>query len=146
MAVAEAPKPKSAPVAPAAPRKVTAAPVENPAAPSLEKPASPPVPPTPKLSAPTVAVTFQNDILPIFQAKCVSCHGADRKKIKGGLDVRTVASLLRGGDSGPALVRGDPDKSLLWDSVSTNQMPPGKAKLTANEKAKIRQWILDGAR
>src|SRR5262249_28250233 len=106
----------------------------------LPPPGRPPPPP-----APTVAVTFQGDILPIFRANCVSCHGAERK-IKGGLDARTVPSLLQGGDSGPALVRGDPDKSLLWESVSSNQMPPGKGKLTSAEKAKIRQWILDGAK
>src|SRR5436305_747995 len=71
--------------------------------------------------------TFEKDILSIFQAKCLNCHGADRQK--AGLDLRRHATLLAGGESGPALKPGAPKDSLLWEMVSRDKMPPGKQKL-----------------
>jgi hypothetical protein len=98
--------------------------------------------PPPRPAAPPP--TFRADIRPILQAKCVTCHGTS-DKLKGGLDVRTVAAILKGGESGPALVRGEPERSPLWEAVATDQMPPGKVKLTPAEKEKLRRWIAGGA-
>ena len=52
----------------------------------------------------------EHDIRPIFQFRCVACHG--KRKQEAGLDLRTVAGRLKGGKSGPALIPGDPDGSL----------------------------------
>ena len=89
------------------------------------------------------ADSFEKTVLPIFQAKCFSCHGA--KKQKAGLDMRSRAGMLKGGESGPALVAGDASKSLLWELIDADKMPQGKDKLTAAEKATVRRWIEAGA-
>ncbi len=86
---------------------------------------------------------FEKDILPLFQNHCVKCHGADKQK--GDLDMRSKAALLKGGESGPALNPGAAQKSLLWEKVAADKMPPGKEKLTATEKALLRAWIDSGA-
>jgi uncharacterized membrane protein len=93
----------------------------------------------------SVALKFEKDIFPIFQAKCTSCHGGLSKR--GGLDLRTLASVARGGNSGPGLKPGQPDESPVWQSVKTGQMPPtNKPQLTADEKQLILKWIGGGAR
>jgi hypothetical protein len=96
--------------------------------------------PTPASAAPPV---FEKDILPIFQARCFSCHGPD--KHKAGLDLRTRASILKGGETGPAINPGSAAKSLLWEKITANQMPPDKVKLSDAEKAVIRAWLDGGA-
>jgi hypothetical protein len=69
----------------------------------------------------------------------VRCHGGAR--LQADLDLRSKASLLQGGESGPAALPGSADKSLLWMQVAADRMPPGKTKLTAAEKGIIRRWI-----
>ena len=67
------------------------------------------------------AVTEQ-EILPVFQVRCVTCHGNRRKE--GGLDLRTRTSRLKGGRSGPALIPGNPEESLLIRRIVSGEMPP----------------------
>lgn len=88
---------------------------------------------------------FQREIVPIFEAKCFRCHGI--KKKDGRLDMRSVAALLRGGNSGPALVPGDAEKSLLVELIHFNEMPPRKEKdpVSKADLARIRAWIDAGA-
>jgi len=92
-----------------------------------------------------------HEVRGIIQARCVLCHGSDRKE--GGLDLRTVASRLKGGKSGPAIVAGNPDASLLLTRIIKGEMPPAKeAKALAvelptdSETEKLRAWIASGAR
>jgi hypothetical protein len=87
---------------------------------------------------------FEKDILPLFQAKCLSCHGATKQK--ADLDMRNKVAMLKGGDSGPALTPGDAAKSLIWEKVVSDKMPPGKEKLSPKEKVLIREWIDRGAK
>ena len=112
------------------------------------KPAPPPKPePTPKPAAPVPPpeFTFAAAVLPVLQAKCVSCHGGFTAKAK--LDVRTIAALARGGNAGPSIVAGEPEVSPLWTWIASGNMPPkGKPPLTAAEKKLIKDWIADGAR
>jgi mono/diheme cytochrome c family protein len=90
------------------------------------------------------APRFERDILPIIRAHCFKCHGDGERK--GGLDLRTRAAMLKGGDSGPALVEGSVEESLLLDQVATRAMPPDKdTKLTEAQVATIRAWIVSGA-
>lgn len=87
---------------------------------------------------------FEKEIAPILQARCASCHG--EKEQKNGLDLRTVASMLRGGKSGPAIFPGSPERSLLFLQLAGNKMPPGKDKLSDAEKGLIRAWLDGGAK
>ena len=91
------------------------------------------------------------EIRGILQARCVLCHGSDRKE--GGLDLRTLASRLKGGKSGPAIVPGKPEASLLYTRIVKGEMPPAKeAKALAvelptdAETEKIKTWIAAGAK
>ncbi len=91
----------------------------------------------------TKAPLFETDVQPILQAKCLSCHGA---KQKGDLDMRTLAGLLKGGESGPAITPGKTDKSLLFKKVYEGLMPPAKKDpLTQDQIATIKRWIESGA-
>ena len=99
---------------------------------------------------PTTAAQ-EHEVLAILQARCMICHGS--LKQEGGLDLRTVASRLKGGKSGPALVPGDPAKSPMYQRLIDGTMPPAKlAKQLAvelptdTELEKIRSWIAAGAR
>ena len=56
---------------------------------------------------------FEKKIRPLLVGKCVECHSAENNKVKGGLALDSVAGLLKGGDSGPAVVPGKPAESLL---------------------------------
>src|SRR5829696_10250360 len=75
---------------------------------------------------------FEKRIRPVLVDKCYKCHAADAEKIKGGLLLDTRKGIRQGGDSGPALVLGEPGKSLLMQAIRhtdpDTQMPP-KEKL-----------------
>jgi len=58
---------------------------------------------------------YEKRVRPILASNCFECHGDDRQE--GGLSVTSVASLLRGGDQGPAIVPGDPDAALLIQAI-----------------------------
>src|SRR5436190_10770686 len=81
---------------------------------------------------------FNARVRPLFQANCTECHG-EADKPKGGLDLRLRRLVVRGGKSGPAVVPGKPDESLLIEKVSAGDMPPGKKKLTPQEVDVLRQ-------
>ncbi len=92
----------------------------------------------------------EHDVLPIFLLRCNACHGATYQE--GGLDLRSRASILKGGESGPALVPGDPEKSLLFQKIHDDDMPPeenrgtaGIEDVTPEEMETIRNWIVAGA-
>ncbi len=88
--------------------------------------------------------SFENDVLPLLAAKCHDCHGADVQEAR--LDLRTLSEILRGGENGPAIIRGEPNGSLLIDLADKGQMPPGKDdKLSAKELALLRRWVKAGA-
>jgi hypothetical protein len=93
---------------------------------------------------PAPAPLFEKDVLPILRARCLRCHGADKRE--ADLDLRHKATLLKGGESGPALSPGSAEKSLLWIKVAADKMPPGKTKLTEAEKMVLRRWIETGAK
>jgi hypothetical protein len=88
-------------------------------------------------------LSFEKTILPIFEAKCMRCHGEKRQK--AGLDLRTKAAIIKGGESGVGLKPGSLKESLLWEKIRTDEMPEGDVKLTPAEKETIRRWIEAGA-
>src|SRR6266496_6132515 len=83
---------------------------------------------------------FEQKIRPIFVENCYKCHSKDAEKVKGGFLLDTREGLLKGGDTGPAIVPGDPEKSLLIKAVRYTdpdlQMPP-KSKLTDEQIADL---------
>lgn len=88
-------------------------------------------------------VSFERDIRPILKAHCFHCHG-EEAELRGGLDLRRVKTMVRGGDTGPAIVPGDVAGSLLLQRIEAGEMPP-KGKLTAPEFDRLRAWIQAGA-
>ena len=95
---------------------------------------------------------FVRRVAPLFHEKCLACHGKDEAKIKGGLDMRTLSSTLKGGDSKlPSLVAGKPEESPLYLAVTRahedwEAMPPKEAdKLYEKQVSWIKEWIAGGA-
>lgn len=89
--------------------------------------------------------TYVDHVLPIFRARCGSCHNANDRK--GGLALDSFATAMEGGSSGTVVEGGDPDASYLWQLVtheSEPTMPPNSDKLPDNELAVIRNWIQGG--
>src|SRR5689334_15144944 len=91
---------------------------------------------------------FESKIRPLLTEHCYKCHSADAKKLKGDLLLDTKDGVLKGGDTGPALVPGDVDKSLLIKAVRYKdeklQMPPDK-KLSDAQIADLETWVKMGA-
>jgi len=87
---------------------------------------------------------FENKVRPIFATQCGTCH---QDRSAGGLQISSQESLLKGGGSGPAIVPGDPEKSLLIQAVhqtGTLKMPKG-GKLSPEEVATLTEWVKMGA-
>jgi len=101
-----------------------------------------------KLS-PTQTEFFENKVRPILSKQCYKCHSAEATKVKGGLLLDTRDGLLKGGDSGPALVPGEPEKSLLVKAIRYTdpdlQMPPKGEKLSDAQIADLVTWVKMGA-
>ncbi len=88
---------------------------------------------------------LNRDVLPLLKARCLKCHSP--LKSKGKLNLSSPRSLARGGSSGPAIVPGNLDESVLWEQVSTDEMPPKPEEpLSADEKRLLRHWIEQGAK
>lgn len=97
-------------------------------------------------------VSFHREVLPLLRANCLPCHNQTRAQAE--LVLETSATMLKGGDSGPALVPGQPDESLLFRTAAHLErdlvMPPPDNKvnaraLTPDELGLLRRWIEQGA-
>ena len=98
------------------------------------------------------AVSFKNDVFPIIELRCLSCHqpGGDGFE-KSGLDMRTHASLMKGNKHGPMIVPGSAFTSNLTAVIdhrtdSKLYMPHNKDRISKCERILIRFWINQGAR
>jgi hypothetical protein len=88
---------------------------------------------------------FESKVRPLLVNRCQSCHGGG--KAKGGLRLDSRPAAMTGGDTGPAIVPGKPDESLMVEAIKYGealQMPP-KSKLPADEIAVITRWVEQGA-
>lgn len=96
-------------------------------------------------------VFFENNIRPILAKHCYDCHSSEKGISKGGLTLDTRAGWEMGGDSGPTIVAGKVEESLLIKAVRYTDadlaMPPKKkgGKLPAADIAKLEQWVAMGA-
>src|SRR5260370_26419673 len=88
---------------------------------------------------------FESRIRPILANNCYKCHSQQAEKVKGGLLLDTRDGLLKGGKTGPGIVPGDPDRSLLTEAVGyTNaalHMPPNGEKLSAAQVTDLVAWV-----
>ncbi|HVW37001.1 MAG TPA: c-type cytochrome domain-containing protein, partial [Pirellulales bacterium] len=93
------------------------------------------------------AVDYLRDVKTTLKSRCYACHGALKQEARLRLD--SAAGMLRGGDSGPAIVPGKPAASLLVKRIASHEdaerMPAEGRPLSADEIAKISQWIATGA-
>jgi len=89
---------------------------------------------------------FEKRIRPVLIRHCYECHSAASADLKGGLRLDSRDFLRQGGESGPAIVPGNPQESLLLDALKhqTFEMPPDK-KLPAHVVADFNRWIELGA-
>jgi len=88
---------------------------------------------------------FQDDIIPIFEQSCNSCHNPDRAR--GGLDLTNINAILAGGSSGEVSLPGDPDGSLLYllpARLQEPHMPPRGEKIEKSQLLLIKNWIAQG--
>lgn len=102
----------------------------------------------PGAPAATASIT-QHQIVPLMLLRCTACHGGRRRE--AGLDLRTKAGMLKGGKSGPAVVEGKPDESLLIRRIRAEEMPPRRQLVSvsvkpmeAGELKKLEAWIAAG--
>src|SRR5262245_4324685 len=97
-------------------------------------------------SALPAQISFENDVQPILEKNCLSCHGETLQS--GRLDLRTRESALKGGARGSDIVPGDADSSRLYRRISGVESPsmPAQAEpLSAEQIAAIKTWIDRGA-
>ncbi len=91
---------------------------------------------------------FREEVLPILRASCFECHGPAERNPKGGFALTGRDALLAGGDTGPAVVPGDPDASLIIQAVRWSdellEMPP-EERLAADDVATLERWVELGA-
>jgi mono/diheme cytochrome c family protein len=88
---------------------------------------------------------YDKEVAPLLKAHCLKCHGAEAK-IKGGLRLTSREDVLKGGDTGPAVVLDKPDESLLLKAVHYKgdlQMPPS-GKLPDKEIEVLTRWVKAG--
>ncbi|MCA9195758.1 MAG: DUF1549 domain-containing protein, partial [Planctomycetales bacterium] len=101
----------------------------------------------------TSEILFARRIAPLLREKCVGCHGQDPEKIEGGIDLRSIESSMRGGDSRePGIVPGRADESSIYLAVLRGEetysaMPPKESEaLNAKQLDWLRRWIETGAK
>jgi hypothetical protein len=91
---------------------------------------------------------FEKSVRPVLSSKCYSCHSNGAAKLKAGLKLDSIESILAGGVTGPAIVPGDPEASLLIQAVRYADpdfsMPP-KGQLEADVVKDLEKWVTMGA-
>src|SRR5438309_6735020 len=98
----------------------------------------------PPAFSPEAAAFFETKVRPVLADHCFKCHGPAKQK--GGLRVDSQEALLRGGETGPAVVPGKSDESLLIGAIHYEgpEMPPG-GKLDDAKVAVLTRWVEMGA-
>jgi hypothetical protein len=89
-------------------------------------------------------VRFETQIQSILDAKCKRCHGGEKRSAE--LSLASSRDLLKGSESGPVIIAGKPDESLLVEMITAGEMPPKDSpQLSPAELELIRRWIEEGA-
>lgn len=107
-----------------------------------------PEPVAPQESAAEAGAHFVGEVLPILEARCFKCHGPEKQRVRGGFRMNGRASLVHGGDEGPALDLADLGASALLERVRGADpdyaMPPDDP-LPEEELRVLEEWVLAGA-
>ena len=98
-------------------------------------------------TVPAGSIVFETHVRPILKANCFHCHG-EGTKLESGLDLRLRRLIVKGGETGPAIVPGKPAESMLLTYLQEGEMPPAdvEKRLTVDEIAMIERWITSGAK
>ena len=92
---------------------------------------------------------FQDHVKPILRESCYECHSHGAERIRGGLVLDSRPGVMAGGDSGPAVVPGEPEQSRLIRAIRYGdpdlQMPPKNRRLSPEQVAVLEEWIRRGA-
>ena len=100
-------------------------------------------------SAAPAEVSFENDVTPIFQNRCVQCHGGVDEdgeiRAEASLNLTSYEGVIAGSEYGPVVTAGDPDDSILLDLIVWGDMPEEGDSVPEEEIALIRMWIAEGA-
>src|SRR5947209_8402040 len=99
-------------------------------------------------ATPVTAADGPRDAAALLRRACAECHGPEKQK--GGLRLDSRAAVLKGGDTGPAVVPGTPDRGGLLRRVALpagaeGAMPPRGTRLTAEQVKLLRDWVAAGA-
>ena len=145
-------EPKSNPMPPVEVKPKEPEPEPKPKEPEPKPPEPKPKEPEPKPPEPKKVnvkpVSFK-EVSKVFVAHCNNCHGSVGKP-KAGIDLRTVAAIMKGGEDGAIVKAGDPEKSVLYISLTaeaSKPMPPdGKPRPTEAEIKLVHDWIASGAK
>ena len=99
-----------------------------------------------QVSAERNAPSFENDVRPVLKAHCFHCHG-EGEELASGLDLRLKRLIETGGDSGPAIVPGNSNESLLVEYLTSGVMPPEGTELRPSQREiqRIKEWVDSGA-
>lgn len=94
-------------------------------------------------------VSYQNDVVPILEGYCLTCHGAPDEsgeiRIELGYDMTTYEGLMAGSDYGPVIEPGDPENSLFLEMIVNGDMPEEGDLVPAEKIEILRAWIAEGA-
>src|SRR5690606_4543615 len=92
---------------------------------------------------------FETKVRPVLVDHCYTCHSKEADKVRGGFLIDSREAILHGGNSGPAIVPGDPGSSLLIQAIGYQdedlQMPPKGKKLSDRQIADLTEWVRRGA-
>lgn len=116
----------------------TNTPSPEPTATNTAEPPSPTPPP-----ADTSGISFAAEVLPIFENRCVKCHGGE--ETKEGLDLTTHAGALAGSWNGTVIEPGNPAESYLIEQIESGEMPKKEPRLLPADIRTITEWIAAGA-
>ena len=94
-------------------------------------------------AAQTSSVSFAKDVMPIFESRCIKCHGGE--STKEGLDLKTYTSLMSGSKNGSVLAPGNANDSFLVHQLLDGEMPKRGPKLTPDQVQTIVNWVNAGA-
>ena len=89
---------------------------------------------------------FEKQVRPLLIKHCYQCHSTEAKVLKGGLHLDSRGGWMKGGDTGPAVVPGAPDESLLIEVIRYESLKmPLKGKLADSDIAILERWVAMGA-
>ena len=89
------------------------------------------------------AVSFSEQVMPIFERHCTECHSEENAEL--GLKLDTYEAVMAGSDYGTVIEAGDADGSLLVDMISSGDMPEDGDPVSPDDLELIRTWIAEGA-